>query len=201
MPQSLVFDLNQAAINGIRAAGACKQYIFAEGNQWSGAWDWTTYNTDLVNLTDPSNMIIYEMHQYFNDDYSSSDTCQNSTMGQDVLVGATNWLRENGKKGFIGEYEGGPDPVCHDAVQGMLTYMYENSDVWVGATWWAAGPWWGTMTANLEPPSGNAYLNYMPILKQFLAGGTGPSSTSTSMATPTTKISTTGTATCTCTGA
>ncbi|CAI7665843.1 unnamed protein product [Penicillium glandicola] len=35
--QTLVLDLNQAAINAIRAAGAKSQCIFAEGNSWSGA--------------------------------------------------------------------------------------------------------------------------------------------------------------------
>jgi endoglucanase len=35
-----VANMNQAAINGIRAAGAMTQYIWVEGNQWSGAWDW-----------------------------------------------------------------------------------------------------------------------------------------------------------------
>jgi endoglucanase len=38
-----VANLNQAAINGIRAAGATSQYIFVEGNQWSGAWDWVRF--------------------------------------------------------------------------------------------------------------------------------------------------------------
>lgn len=35
MDQTLVLDLNQAAIDGIRAAGATSQYIFAEGNSYS----------------------------------------------------------------------------------------------------------------------------------------------------------------------
>lgn len=40
MDNTLVGQLNQAAINGIRAAGAKTQYIFVEGNSWSGAWTW-----------------------------------------------------------------------------------------------------------------------------------------------------------------
>lgn len=35
MDQTLVLNLNQAAINGIRAAGATSQYIFAEGNSYT----------------------------------------------------------------------------------------------------------------------------------------------------------------------
>jgi endoglucanase len=40
MDNSLVAQLNQAAIDGIRGAGATSQYIFVEGNSWSGAWTW-----------------------------------------------------------------------------------------------------------------------------------------------------------------
>lgn len=40
MDNSLVAQLNQAAIDGIRDAGATSQYIFVEGNSWSGAWTW-----------------------------------------------------------------------------------------------------------------------------------------------------------------
>lgn len=40
MDNTLVAQLNQAAINGIRAAGATSQYIFVEGNSYTGAWTW-----------------------------------------------------------------------------------------------------------------------------------------------------------------
>jgi endoglucanase len=40
MDQTLVFNLNQACINGIRAAGATSQLILVEGNSWTGAWTW-----------------------------------------------------------------------------------------------------------------------------------------------------------------
>jgi len=38
MDNKLVADLNQAAVKGIRAAGATSQFIFLEANSWSGAW-------------------------------------------------------------------------------------------------------------------------------------------------------------------
>ena len=40
MDDKLVFNLNQAAIDGIRGAGATSQLIFVEGNSWTGAWTW-----------------------------------------------------------------------------------------------------------------------------------------------------------------
>jgi hypothetical protein len=33
----------------------------------------------------------------------------------------------------------------------MMTYMEANSDVWLGWTWWAAGPWWGEYMFTAEP--------------------------------------------------
>lgn len=39
---ALVGQLNQAAIDAIRGAGATSQYIFVEGNSWTGAWHWVS---------------------------------------------------------------------------------------------------------------------------------------------------------------
>ena len=50
MDNALVGQLNQAAIDAIRAAGATSQYIFVEGNSWSGAWHWVC-NLPLPSLS------------------------------------------------------------------------------------------------------------------------------------------------------
>lgn len=132
MDQTLVLNLNQAAINGIRAAGAT-QYIFVEGNQWSGAWSWTTVNDNMKALTDPQNKIVYEMHQYLDSDSSgTSDACVSTTIGVERVTAATTWLRQNGKIGILGEFAGGANTQCQTAVKGMLDYLKANSDVWTG---------------------------------------------------------------------
>ncbi|KAK4539263.1 hypothetical protein LTR36_000841 [Oleoguttula mirabilis] len=176
MAGSLVASLNQAAINGIRAAGATSQYITAEGNAYTGAWTWTTATgTDgktnaatMVSLTDSSNKLIYQMHQYLDSDGSgTSGTCVNSTIGSDRLKAATAWLRSNKKQGMVGEFAGGVNSVCEAAVKDMLSYIDANDDVWTGALWWAAGPWWGTYMFSLEPTAGPAYATYVPILAAY----------------------------------
>ncbi|KAJ5709349.1 endo-a-1-4-glucanase, partial [Penicillium malachiteum] len=170
MDQTLVLDLNQAAIDGIRAAGATSQYIFVEGNSWTGAWTWTEYNTNMVNLTDPEDKIVYEMHQYLDSDGSgTSSTCVSSTIGQSRVESATEWLIENNKVGILGEFAGGVNDVCEEAIEGMLTYMEENSAAWLGAMWWAAGPWWGDYIFSMEPPSGTAYVGMLPTLEPYFA--------------------------------
>ena len=79
------------------------------------------------------------MHQYLDSDGSgTSATCVNTTIGSTRLVDATNWLRENGKKGMIGEYAGAVNSVCEAAVKDMLAYMDENSDVWTGKLQYSA---------------------------------------------------------------
>ncbi|KAF2233851.1 glycoside hydrolase family 5 protein [Viridothelium virens] len=169
MDQTLVLNLNQAAINAIRGTGATSQYIFAEGNFYTGAWTWNTTNTNLVALTDSSNKLIYEMHQYLDSDGSgTSATCVDSTIGVDRIIGATEWLKANGKKGVLGEFAGGPNSVCYSAIQGLLSHLSQNSDVWIGASYWAAGPWWGTTTwSSFEPPSGISYTYYDSLLTQY----------------------------------
>ena len=176
MAGSLVAQLNQAAINGIRAAGATSQYITPEGNAYTGAWyislsvsshysclpfhrTWTTAtgtdgktNADtLGSLTDPSNKLIYQMHQYLDSDGSGTNTaCVSSTIGSQRLAAATAWLRTNKKQGMIGEYAGAVNSVCEAAVKDMLAYMDANNDVWKGALWWAAGPWVSASASSID---------------------------------------------------
>lgn len=170
MDQTLVLNLNQAAINAIRGAGATSQYIFAEGNSWTGAWTWNTTNSNLAGLKDPNNKLVYEMHQYLNSDGSgSTDECTTATIGVDRVIGATNWLKANGKLGVLGEFAGGANTQCMSAVKGLLDHLSANSDVWQGALWWAAGPWWPASTySSFEPPSGTAYKYYDSLLKQYV---------------------------------
>ncbi|OOF95328.1 glycoside hydrolase family 5 protein [Aspergillus carbonarius ITEM 5010] len=171
MDQTLVFNLNQAAITAIRATSATSQYIFVEGNSYSGAWTWTTTNTNLGNLTDPSDKLIYEMHQYLDSDGSgTSSTCVSSTIGAERVAAATTWLQENGKLGVLGEFAGGANTVCEEAVVGMLNALEAASDVWLGGMWWSAGPWWGDYIFSLES-GGTAYEYYLGVLEGYTPGG------------------------------
>nr|AAB51451.1 endo-beta-1,4-glucanase [Macrophomina phaseolina] len=170
MDQTLVVNLNQAGIDGIRAAGATSQYITAEGNSWTGAWTWTTSENGktMAALKDPQNKLIYQMHQYLDSDGSgTNEACVSSTIGKERITAATKWLKDNGKKGLIGEFAGGNNSQCKTAVEGMLTYMQENKDVWTGALWWAAGPWWASYMFSMEPKTGTAYTAYLDLISKF----------------------------------
>ena len=91
----------------------------------------------MAKLTDPSDKIVYEMHQYLDSDGSGTATaCVSSTIGRERLADATKWLKQNNKKGIIGETAGGANAQCIDALKDMLGFMEENSDVWAGWLWW-----------------------------------------------------------------
>ncbi|KAF1940976.1 endoglucanase precursor [Clathrospora elynae] len=170
MDQQLVFDLNQAAIDGIRASGATKQYITPEGNSWTGAWTWISSGNaaSLINLKDPQDKLIYQMHQYLDSDGSgTSATCVSATIFKERLQDATKWLKDNKKQGVIGEYGAGVNTQCISALKDGLSYMGENTDVWWGAIWWAAGPWWADYIYSMEPTSGVAWNGILPQVKSY----------------------------------
>ena len=56
-----------------------------------------------------------------------------TTIGRERIADATAWLKANNKKAIIGETAGGANAQCIQAIQGMLSYMADNSDVWKGA--------------------------------------------------------------------
>ena len=169
---TLVPALNQACIDGVRAAGATSQYVFVEGTSYTGAWTWVSSGNgaSMGNLTDPSDKIVYEMHQYLDTDGSGTHTeCVNATIGAERIRAATAWLKENKKVGILGEFAGGSNDVCKQAVRGMLASMQEDSDVWLGWLWWAAGPFWGDYIYSLEPGEGIAFTNYLTLLQEFVS--------------------------------
>ncbi|KAL0574737.1 hypothetical protein V5O48_007221 [Marasmius crinis-equi] len=160
----------QAGINGVRAAGA-SQLILVEGTSWTGAWTWVSSgNGDAFkSVKDPNNNWAIEMHQYLDSDGSgTSPTCVSATIGQERLAAATTWLQQNNLKGFLGEMGAGSNSDCISAVFGALCSMAQTN-VWIGFSWWAAGPWWGDYYQSIEPPSGAAISQILPqALKPFL---------------------------------
>ena len=47
--------------------------------------------------------------------------------------------------------------------------MRDNSDVWLGWTYWAAGAWWGDYPMSVEPKNG-ADRGQMIVLKRSFVG-------------------------------
>ncbi|CAG7849025.1 Endo-beta-1,4-glucanase B Short=Endoglucanase B; AltName: Full=Carboxymethylcellulase B; AltName: Full=Cellulase B; Flags: Precursor [Serendipita indica DSM 11827] len=163
IPATDAAALMQAGLDGVRAAGAT-QSVFVQGTSWTGAWSWeSSGNGDAFKtISDPLNNVVIEMHQYLDTDGSGTNsTCVSPTVGAERLQVATNWLKANNKKGFIGELGAGSNNDCISAIRGALCLM-QTSDVWIGFAWWAAGPWWGNYYQSIEPPSGPAIARILP---------------------------------------
>jgi len=149
-----------AAIAAIRATGAT-QKIFVPGNAWTGAWSWEqnwygTPNAEVMKgVKDPLGNFVFEVHQYMDADHSgTSENCVSPTIGSQDLQVFTSWLRTNKYTGFLGEWAGGRNQVCYQAIQDIEQYLDNNNDVWVGWTWWSGGPWWGDYIYALDPTGG-----------------------------------------------
>jgi len=96
-----------------------------------------------------------EVHQYLDSDGSGgSGVCVSTTIGSQRLQSFTAWLRLNGRRGFLGEFAGARNATCYAALDDMLNYIDGKTDVWLGWTYWSAGPWWEEYQYTLEPSSG-----------------------------------------------
>lgn len=174
MPTMQWVGAANAAIAAIRATGA-RNTIVAPGNNWTGAHSWfsteggTSNAVGMLQLKDPIDNTLIEVHQYL--DASSgggSGACVSTTIGSERLAAWVKWLRDNKKKGFIGEFAGRNDATCSAAIKDMMTYMHTNSDVVEGWLWWAGGPGWGDYVFTLEPKNGQDRPQ-MAWLTPFLA--------------------------------
>ncbi|KAF8998235.1 endoglucanase 1 [Cyathus striatus] len=168
MPTDLILKNNQAAIDGIRAAGA-RQLILAPGNGFTGGHSFTQNtgaagdapSSDFLNkMVDPLKNTAIDIHEYLDVDFSGShDEC--TQPGPSNLAALTTWLQQNKLKAVISEFGGGNNANCFQFIDDMLTYLAAN-DEYIGWSIWAAGPFWGTNspccgadTGSLEPGNVN----------------------------------------------
>jgi endoglucanase len=181
MPTEQLVASENAALAGIRAAGATN-LVLVPGNGYTGAWTWGAnwYGTPnaqaMLDIVDPGNNFAFDVHQYLDSDGSGSHTnIVSETVGLDRLVGFTSWLKTNHRKAFLGEFAvpnalvgPGASQIGDEAITNMLRHVQANSDVWLGWTWWAAGPWWGDYMFTLEKTSGGADQPAMAVLRSFI---------------------------------
>ncbi len=163
----------QAAIDAIRATGAAN-LILVPGVEWTGAHSWTEswYGTPnaqaLLAIRDAKDNFAFEVHQYLDSDFSGTHAdCTSKTIGSQSMRAFTDWLKKNGRRGFLGEFGGGANATCFAAVEDQLAFIEANASVYLGWSWWAAGPWWGNYFLSIEPGSGGAQ-QMMPILERHL---------------------------------
>ena len=150
-----------AALVAIRNTGA-ENLVLVPGINYSnaGAWyqDWGFGVSSKVmgGVVDPADHFLYEVHLYMDSDGSgTSPDCVSATAGSDVIWAFTAWLEKSGQRAILGEFGAGANDTCLSALDDLLTYLDDHSDVWAGWAYWAAGPWWPSNNAySVEPENG-----------------------------------------------
>lgn len=143
-----------AAIAAIRQAGA-KNLILVPGTNWTGAHSWEASNAAvMLGVTDPGNNYAFEVHQYLDSDFSGTHpACTRADDAVAALKSMTTWLRDNDKRGFLGEFGGSGEAECLTGLAGMVAVVNDAKDVWTGWTYWVAGDWWPASEINNITPT------------------------------------------------
>jgi endoglucanase len=192
MPTAQLVTAHNVAIAAIRQTGA-RNLILVPGNQWTGAWTWnaTWYQganaTHMLNIVDPADNFAFDVHQYFDANGSGTSaqiSGNNVNLGVERLTAFTNWLHAHDRNGFLGEFAlaesrfgdglnaDGPQ-IGDETLRNTLSYLEANDDVWLGWTWWAAGPWYTDFMFSLEPTNlgqpGQVDSPVLPVLRPYFA--------------------------------
>ena len=138
-------------------------------SDWSSALRWAEGGNadEMLKIVDPLGNYAFEVHQYLDRDGSGKSSGAVKGLGSTVLISATQWARRHGQRMFLGEFAWGRDSI-DGAREGddMLSYMWSNTDVWVGWAYWGGGSQWGNyeFSLNLARPS-----SQMNVLSRYLS--------------------------------
>jgi len=165
-----------AALSAIRATGA-DNLVLVPGNHYTGAHSWAATwmsasqrnSVAMLAIVDPGNNFAFDVHQYLDANFvGTSPTCQSATVGSAAMADLTAWLRLNGYHAFLGEFGGGTNATCLAAIEDLVTYLERNDDVYIGWSYWAAGPWWDTSYFTSLEPDDDGDKPQMNVLAPFL---------------------------------
>jgi endoglucanase len=143
------------AIAAIRGVGA-RQLILVPGSYWDGAHSWTGTPNGIVMLgvKDPGANYAYEVHQYLDTDNSGTHPEAVPGAGSTRLTSFIAWCRTQKARAVLGEFGWADNPAAHAEGRALLEAMKASPDVWLGWTYWAAGPWWGDYMYSVQPKDG-----------------------------------------------
>ena len=175
MPPSQWLSLAQATVLALRRAGS-QHLILVGSGRWSGAHEFDVRLDGglsaaevFASFRDPLKRFAVELHQYADSDYSGAGTrCIDPGRLQSIMQTLANWSRQHRVRLFMGEFGVPKDPDCLTAMLALLLAMQDNR-VWLGWTYWAAGPWWGDYALSIQPgSSGVPPAPQLSVLRNFL---------------------------------
>ena len=144
----------QAAVTGIRSIGA-NNLVLICGNNFADASEFQSgrLSDPLKNIKDPANNFAFEIHDYPDTAYGTSDSCTTGSGGSattavNALSTFLAWAKQYNVKGLLGEFSAGistsAQSSCTSAVTQMLTFLGQNPTTFIGWTYWAGGAGFGS---------------------------------------------------------
>ncbi len=145
----------QVCINAIRATGSTN-CISVMGNAYGGGAGFVgttsaSNSVAMLALTDSGNNLEIQIHQYIDPGLAGIGPTVFSEVGwQQTLWAVTAWARANTInsqpiKLCLGEFGTGAPPANQtsaNALQNLMVFLQQNSDVWYSWTYWAGGGGW-----------------------------------------------------------
>ena len=182
MPVAQWVDAANAATDAIRNKAGAKNLILVPGTAWTGAHSWLKpidgepNGVALKDFHDPGNNFAFEVHQYFDDDFSGTKgNCSRAKDAVAAVENFTDWLKSNGYRGMLGEFGAPKGEACVAAIRAMVDVVERNKDVWTGWTYWVAGDWWSPEEPlNIQPTKDGdrpMLQALMPALRDLSATG------------------------------
>jgi endoglucanase len=185
MPITQWLNAANTATSAIRNQARADNLILVPGTAWTGAHSWMTpidgepNGVAMARFRDPGHNFAFEVHQYLDDDFSGTKpNCSRGNDAVEALRKFTDWLKQNGFRGFLGEF-GAPAKAgkmrCIDTLKSMVGVIEDNKDVWTGWTYWVAGDWWpAEEPLNIQPTKDGdrpQLAALQPTLSDFSAAG------------------------------
>ncbi|MCJ1468577.1 Endoglucanase EG-II [Pseudocyphellaria aurata] len=146
----------QEAVTAIRKAGATSHYILLPGNGYTNAGQFATGSAPalsrVANLDGSKTNLIFDVHQYFDGDNSGTSPRCVSDKIDAAFAPLAAYLRKNKRLALLSETGGGKsDPSCLTNVCKALSYLDNNSDVYLGYLGWSAGSFDSQYVLSLSP--------------------------------------------------
>ena len=163
------YGFANAAIAAIRAVDR-ETRIACQGYSWGTAAQWTANNPAIHRaVTDPAGNIVWEAHQYFDQDMSGTYKSSYDAMGAYPAIGVDrvrpflDWLRQNRQRGFLGEYGVPNTDARWEIVLADFLAALKAADV--PGVYFAGGPWWSKGSIGCE--LGGAAGPQIPVMARY----------------------------------
>ncbi|KAG2146314.1 glycoside hydrolase family 5 protein [Suillus clintonianus] len=159
----------QAAVTGIREAGATTQMILLPGTDYTSAETFVSSGSAdaLGAVRNPDGTftnLIMDVHKYLDSDGSGTNTeCVTNNI-QNAWYPLTTWLRANGRQALNTETGGGNVDSCVSYISQEIGYQAAQSDVILGYLGWSAGSFATDYTLSQVPSySGSVWTDALLV--------------------------------------